>query len=78
MKYKVKKYQQLLLLGPVMDPARNTFILSECHPHTEIFSKRRKIYSRCVEDLSKLKMVDLKSLTMCMDQVPLHKGLKVR
>ena len=30
---------------------RNWIILIECPPYTEIFSKRRKIYSLCVEDM---------------------------
>ena len=29
---------------------RNWLILIECPPYTEIFSKRRKIYSVCVEE----------------------------
>ena len=31
---------------------RNKLSLNECPPYTEIFSKRRKIYSVCVESLS--------------------------
>ena len=30
----------------------NTISLNRCSPYTEIFSKRRKIYSVCVESLS--------------------------
>jgi hypothetical protein len=37
---------------PVGNSKINRFSLNRCPPDTEIFSKRRKIYSACVEGLS--------------------------
>ena len=59
------------LLGPIEDPARNRHNLNESHPHTEIFSKRRKICSNCVEDLSCQKMNLLTKGSSASDQAPL-------
>jgi hypothetical protein len=39
--------------------------LKLCLSHTEIFSKRRKIYSRCVKDLTLLSLEALEALALC-------------
>ena len=40
------------ILAAVWQPERNSETLIGCPPDTEIFSKRRKIYTFCVEDMS--------------------------
>jgi len=44
---------------------KNCKDLKLCLSHTEIFSKRRKIYSRCVKDLTLLSLEALEALALC-------------
>ena len=54
-------------------PQINFTILNECPPYTEIFSKRRKIYSVCVEGLSYWGYVNLNFFSK---ESPLTGGVK--
>ena len=51
----------LVELATCEQPKINTSLLIKCPPDTEIFSKRRKIYSICVESMRCRKNISAKS-----------------